>query len=160
MKGAWEEFRSELADIERKKEAHEEKIDSKFRKVFINLMTETFADELDDLRHGRVRVDTRKKDKKQLPVENIPDILMQENIVMPVQCMNENVGEDVNVDVKVLVDMLESGMDGWNASEKELILQDWKNKSRKHHDDTEEEDQQVMTPHERRKREIFGENAK
>lgn len=160
MKGAWEQYRSNLDDIQKDKEAYEQKVDSKFRKVYMHLTTETFADELDDLRHGRVSTNiltskAMRKEKKQKS-ENESDILMQENIVIPVQ---SNTEEDVNVDVKVLVDMLESGMDGWDAIEKELFLQDCENKSRKHQD-KETDQQTTMTPHEKRRREIFGEYVK
>jgi hypothetical protein len=158
MKEMWEQYHSDLASIEKDKELYEQKIDQKFRKVYMDVITETFADELDDLRHGRVRSnvhDQNRNDSKRGKHDAVPDILMQDNVVMSVPGQsNEGDGEEVHVDVKVLADMLESGMEGWNITEKELFLQDcWRKNSFTSKSKMIEKE---LTPHERRRMEIFG----
>ena len=66
---------------------------------------------------------------------------------MPGTANNEN----GNVDIEVLVKMLESGMEGWNAEEKELLLLELKGRN-----DDNDVDVDILTPHERRRRELFG----
>jgi len=79
--------------------------------------------------------------------------MKQDNIVMP-----EEVTANGDVDVNILIEMLESGMAGWTADEKELLLLDLKQR-----DDGDrmemEMDVDRLTPHEKRRRELFGDSS-
>jgi hypothetical protein len=144
MKATWEEYHSDMASIEKVKEAQSIQTNKKFRDVYMNLVTEAFADELDDLRHGKLQNDDDAKKK----MKNLDEsILQQDNIVIP----KERNSDGVNVDMEILAEMLESGMEGWDQEQKELLLQDWKVSQGEGTMELEE-----LTPHERRRRVIFG----
>uniref|UniRef100_A0A7S3PZA7 Uncharacterized protein n=1 Tax=Chaetoceros debilis TaxID=122233 RepID=A0A7S3PZA7_9STRA len=142
MTEAWNDYHAQIASHTESTKVNEEEFGTRY----MSEMTGAFADELDDLRQGRVREEKKKKTKKQEEEDKRKkeqdDILMQDNIVMP----NEVGGHD-NVDVEVLIYMLKSGMDQWSEEEKTLLLLD--------EDDELEEDE--LTPHELRRREMFGE---
>jgi len=143
MKATWEEYHSDIASIEKVKEELSIDINKKFRDVYMNLVTEAFADQLDDLRHGKIQNDDTKKKTMNLD----ESILQQDNIVIP----KERSSDGVNVDMEILAEMLESGMEGWDQEQKELLLQDW---IVSQVEDTVELDE--LTPHERRRRVVFG----
>jgi len=145
MSNEWKDFHSKIASIQREKEIQSEENEATFREAYMNLVTEAFADELDDLRQGLIRSTEKEKE--------VPDILKQDNIVMP-----EEVTANGDVDVNILIEMLESGMAGWTADEKELLLLDLKQR-----DDGDrmemEMDVDRLTPHEKRRRELFGDSS-
>ena len=144
MKSTWEEYRSDLASIEKDKEAQTLKDNNQFREVYMNLVTEAFADELDDLRHGKIQKDESMKKKKKSG-----DVNHSFNIVIP----EERNSGDGNVDMDILADMLESGMVGWSPEEKELLLKDWKHGQSEGSAEVNVDD---LTPHERRRNILFG----
>ena len=93
MKATWEEYHSDMASIEKVKEAQSIQTNKKFRDVYMNLVTEAFADELDDLRHGKLQNDDDAKKK----MKNLDEsILQQDNIVIPKERNSDgvNVGRD------------------------------------------------------------------
>eukprot|EP00979_Chaetoceros_neogracilis_P013614 scaffold3947_cov222-Chaetoceros_neogracile.AAC.4 len=145
MKSTWEEHRSDLASIEKEKEAQSVEDNKQFREVYMNMVTDAFSDELDDLRHG-IQKDSSTKKKK----SSVDDsILQQDNIVIP----EEHNNGGGNVDMEILADMLESGMEGWSTEEKELLLKDW---NHSHSEQSIEESVDDLTPHEQNRKIIFG----
>lgn len=142
MTKAWNEYHAQIASHTEKTRVNEQEFSTKY----ISEMTGAFADELDDLRQGRVREEKKKKTKKQEEEDKKnkeqDDILMQDNIVIP-----DEVGNHGNVDVEVLIYMLKSGMEQWSEEEKKLLLLD----------ENDEMEDDELTPHERRRREMFGE---
>lgn len=141
MKQVWKEYNANAASIEKEREIQEEANDSKFREAYLNIATEAFSDELDDLRQGRIRGNSTGNDKKK---ELVPDILKQDNIVMPAEASVD----DGNVDVEIMVEMLKS--EGWSKEEKKLLLTELQTKH------TSDMDVDALTIHERRRMEIFG----
>lgn len=147
MRASWKNYSITRSKIEEEKAQHDAVQDEKFRKVYMNLVTEAFGDELDDLRSGRVRVEqmSKKKKSKKQGVES--DVLMQDNIIMPTDD-----SADV-VDMQILANMLESGMNSWTREERDLMLLDNELLSSK---DQEKNNIKELTPHERRRRDLFG----
>lgn len=147
MKASWNNYFRKRSEIEEQKAQHDAVQDEKFREVYMNLVTEAFGDELDDLRSGRVRVEqmSKKKKSKKQGVES--DVLMQDNIIMPTDD-----SADV-VDMQILANMLESGMTSWTREERDLMILDNELLSSK---DQEKNNIKELTPHERRRRDLFG----
>mmetsp|Transcript_2790 Transcript_2790/g.3289 ORF Transcript_2790/g.3289 Transcript_2790/m.3289 type:complete len:266 (-) Transcript_2790:328-1125(-) len=160
MKNTWSEYYSSIDEINNKTKSEEDiiKEEALFRDAYMEMITEAFADELDDLRHGKVtNYNTKKKKKKKKRKSNnmsnngddddgdCEAILKQDNIVMPNE---EDEQLDENVDVEVLASCLESGMDIWTKEEKMLLAFD-NNKNIG-------EMKNRVRPHERRRRELFG----
>ena len=136
-------YHEQIASIERERARYHERNEPRFREAYMTLITDAFSDELDDLRHGRIRNNGR--DKK----EAVADILQQDNIVMP----EEGGTNSGHIDIDVLVDMLESGMQDWSSEEKELLLIDLKVKAENENETNMDVD--TLTVHERRRRDIF-----
>lgn len=136
MKEAWKEYNENVASVDCERKNQEEENESKFRAAYLHLVTEAFSDELDDLRHGRIK--SSGSDMK----TKVPDILKQDNIVIP----REETVDNGSVDVDILVEMLES--EDWTKDEKELLLVDLQSSNGM--------DTDTLTIHERRRREIFG----
>ncbi|GFH51325.1 predicted protein [Chaetoceros tenuissimus] len=147
MRASWKNYSTTKSKIEEQKAQHDAVQDEKFREVYMNLVTEAFGDELDDLRSGKVRVEqvSKKKKSKNLGVES--DVLMQDNIIMPTDD-----SADV-VDMQILANMLESGMNSWTREERDLLILDNEQLSSK---DQGKKNINKLTPHERRRRELFG----
>jgi predicted ATP-dependent Lon-type protease len=141
IKQEWDTYYSKLKEIEIKFKPDEDE----FREAYMSMMTEAFSDELEDIRKGKIR--TKKKN-------NVPDILQQENIVMPDDFTQEGSSDCTantsNVQVDVLVHLLGHGMDRWTDEEKMLLLEDMST------NDEENMDIDELTPHERRKLATFG----
>ncbi len=142
MTNVWKEYNEQVASIDDQRKEKEQEDESKFRAAYMDLVTEAFSDELDDLRKGRIRMSDNEKKKK----EKVPDILKQDNIVMPGE---GEVETNDNVDVDILIEMLES--EGWSKEEKKLLLEDLEGAD---HMDTD-----TLTIHEKRRREIFGQRV-
>lgn len=142
VKQEWDTYYKKLKEIEIKFKPDEDE----FREAYMSMMTEAFSDELEDLRHGRIRTEKKK---------NVPDILQQENIVMPddftQEGSNNSTANTSNVQVDVLVHLLGHGMYRWTDEEKRLLLEDMNNSGEENMDIDE------LTPHERRRLAAFGE---
>lgn len=148
MRASWKKYSITRSKIEEQKAQHDAVQDEKFREVYMNLVTEAFGDELDDLRSGKVRVEqvSKKKKSKKQGVES--DVLMQDNIIMPTDD-----SADV-VDMQILANMLESGMNSWTREERDLMILD--NEQLLSSNDQEKNNTNKLTPHERRRRDLFG----
>jgi ABC-type transporter MlaC component len=143
MVNTWSEYYSQLEELNMKIE--KDKDEETFRKVYMDMITKAFADELDDLRHGRVKDKGKKKKKKAMEGE---EVLKQHNVIVPNINKEEILKGD---DVKVLVSCLESGMDIWTDDEKRFLIS--KKESQKTNTKS---DEKVITLHERRRRALFG----
>jgi ABC-type transporter MlaC component len=147
MVDTWSAYYSQLELATTKK--NEGKDDERFRKVYMEMITEAFADELDDLRHGRVK-DQGKKKKKKTIEDDDEELLKQQNIVVP-----SSIGQAETLkgnDVKVLVSCLESGMDIWTEEERQFLLSEKGPQQR-----NTKTDKDTLTLHERKRRALFGE---
>lgn len=140
LKQEWDAYYTKLQEIKVQSKPDEDA----FREAYMSMMTEAFSEELEDLRQGRIRTDKKK---------NEPDILQQENIVMPDDFNQEgSIGAATNstVQVDVLVHLLGHGMNRWTDEEKRLLLEDMND------DGNERMDTDGLTPHERRRLAVFG----
>lgn len=100
---AWAHLDATLAAGERTKEIDQERV----RVAYMDMVTDAFADVLEDLRQQQ--------------------------------------GDELDVDI--LVDCLQSGLDLWSSEEKELLLQESSG-------ELENEEDDGLTPHERRRRQL------
>ncbi len=144
MMSTWSEYFSNVEKIEK---AQSERSsgdggDTMFRNVYMEMMTEAFADELDDLRQGRVEGIEKKK-------KTDDDVLRQHNVIIPVAIGGQALNDD---DVKVLVSCLDSGMEMWTEEEKQFLVEEKKLKHSNHPPNLE----MNLSLHERRRRALFG----
>lgn len=146
MVEAWSEYYTQKEAIQNKS-MNVDADNGIFRKVYMDMITETFADELDDLRHGRVKDKPNKKKKKS---NNYEEALEQQNVVVPK--VKETVETLKSNDIKVLVSCLESGMDFWTQEEKGFLVAKQRPNRRKF---IQKKDR--MTLHEQKRIALFGE---
>ena len=123
-----------------------------FRQKFMEFITDAFADELDDLRYGRIKEAAGNKKKKKNDFHEDEQFVQQQNVKFPGNPNDSNKACVLNEnDLKVLAHSLESCMGVWTEEEKQLFLQ-------------EGHDSENMTTafveakslHERNKMELFG----
>lgn len=146
MVDVWSEYYTQMKDIQNKSINFD--ADNRiFRKVYMGMITEAFADELDDLRHGRVKDKSNKKKKKS---NEYNEVLEQQNVVVPK--VKETVETLKSNDIKVLISCLESGMNIWTDEEKGFLTtkrrEDQRNSNQK---------KDPVTIHEKRRIALFGE---
>mmetsp|Transcript_6426 Transcript_6426/g.9768 ORF Transcript_6426/g.9768 Transcript_6426/m.9768 type:complete len:241 (-) Transcript_6426:1043-1765(-) len=146
MISIWSEYFSQVEKKEKEKDDCRD--DEKFRKVYMDMITEAFADELDDLRQGRVE-SKKVKGKKDSIQDN--EVLKQHNVIMPVASEGQVLNDD---DVKVLVSCLESGMEMWTEDEKQFLVNENMLKRANPHNA-----ENNVSLHERRRRLLFGETS-
>lgn len=135
LKKEWDAYFSKLNEIKIRSKPDQDA----FREAYMSMTTQAFSEELDDLRHGRIPLEKKK---------DTPDILKQQNIVIPDGSASGN--GDIQVDV--LVHILGHGMDQWTEEEKALLLK-YSNIKRVNTNGIEVE---RLTPHEKRRRAEFG----
>lgn len=118
---SWKDYYAQLAVTEAQN--NDQEITESFQKEYMELVTSAFADELDDLRHGRIKdTGSGKRKKKQQVSEE--DLLQQQNLKFPdSDHMNQSCILKEN-DLKVLAHCLESSMKIWTEEEKRLFIQE------------------------------------
>jgi hypothetical protein len=149
MVDIWSDYYHKLDSIQEKTQRQNEKDDELFKKIYMDMVTEAFADELDDLRKGTPVKETSKKKGKKRSIVDADDeeALRLQNVVLP-KC-HEIAKPLTNNDVKVLASCLESGMDVWSEEERRYLIQRER--------DGNKIDSTKMTIHEHRRRSLFGE---
>mmetsp|Transcript_14723 Transcript_14723/g.21025 ORF Transcript_14723/g.21025 Transcript_14723/m.21025 type:complete len:281 (+) Transcript_14723:316-1158(+) len=119
-----------------------------FHRTYMDAATEAFSEELDAMRHGRSLEPSRSKNdskSKSTETTGIEGLERYENIFAePSSLEDEEESVRDDVDIEVLVESLESGMDTWTLEEKELLMSH------------EKQNGDGLTPHERRRRMFFG----
>jgi len=145
MLDIWSNYYSQLEKMNKDSKTKLKLDDELFRRAYMDTVTEAFADELDDLRHGRIKDDGKNKKKKSTEYD---EELKMQNVILPKD--NEVNGTTLtNDDIKVLATCLESGMDIWTEEERRFLVME--SQSRETNDKT------TQTIHERRRKMLFGE---
>lgn len=141
------------------------------RQVYMELVTEAFGDEIDALRNGQIYEPETRNVKKKLKSNKSNDekdqssssstvaggFLIQENNQINIQAdskQNETIEE---IDVDVLVDFLESGIDILSKEEQDMLLTQYNEKEKNLSSKNEQctSSSKILTPHERRRKVIF-----
>jgi hypothetical protein len=147
MVNIWSEYYSSL-DALKQKHDNDEENNSNFRKNYVDMIAEALADEIDDLRCGRVKQTLSKKRKKSNSNVEI-DSLQQQNILIPET--NETMERLKDSDVEVLASCLDSGIESWSSEERRLLIA-----QRSCTEDTSAIDRDSLTIHERKRMLLFG----
>lgn len=148
MVDIWTDYYRKLDTIQKQTQSQNEKDDETFKKIYMDMVTEAFADELDDLRKGtHVKEPTTKKGKKRSMVDaDDEEALKLQNVVVPK--VNGILKPLTNNDVKVLASCLESGMDFWTEEERRILIQKRRGGN--------EVNSTNISIHEHRRRSLFG----
>lgn len=119
--GLCREYNSSMCSAKQKNHFDEET----FRQKFMEFITDAFADELDDLRNGRIKEVVGNNKKKKKDFHEDEQFIRQQNVKF------SNYPNDSNKtcvlkenDLKVLAHSLESCMGVWTEEEKQLFLQE------------------------------------
>ena len=141
------------------------------RQAYMELITDAFGDEIDALRNGKIyepktgslkkkmnsNKSTNSKDKKDLSSSTVAGgFLIQEDNQINIQAnskQNENIDK---IDIDVLVDFLESGIDILSKEEQNFILAQYNEKEKNVSSKKQcTSSPKMLTPHERRRQVIF-----
>lgn len=122
-----------------------------FKRNYMEFITSIFADELDDLRHGRIKDNKGDNKKKKKANTTDEDMIQQQNLKIPSNLINvETLQEN---DLKVLAHCLESGMEEWTEEEKKLLMEELEDAEKL---TTKTTKMTTDTLHEQSRRKLFG----
>jgi len=155
----WKKYHEQTKLLSEEKARIHRQNDVPFREIYMEMMTKAFATELDDMRCGRT-IDTGSgaSSSGKGNGEKLPSILDQDNILMPDN--DEDDGSQIKgggIDVEVLIRSLQSGMDVWTDEERQLVIDEQFTQNRRSSaDESSRGEGSLMTPHEHRRRLLFG----
>ena len=151
MASVWRNHWDNHDDICRKLKSFRRKhVDKEFGKVYMNLVTEAFGETLDKIRQGHDDLDSKSKNEQLEGLERYENVFIEPNLLKESQ--------QEGLDVEILVDCLQSGIDHWIDEERELLVHT--SRGQKIKEQTlrdEEENMSFLTPHEENRRRLFGE---
>ena len=138
-------------------------IEDKFRALYMTTMTTAFAADLDDIRTGRASTKNakRKKGVAKKATDAAATVMDADNMFVAPDHVKDGADEDPeekeplvqeNIDVEVLVDILQGGMSSFSAKERKMLIEEGKRRMRKNEVAAAEKEEDVMTPHERRRK--------
>ena len=140
----------------------QQEIEEDFRALYMHTMTTAFAAELDDIRTGRASAKNtkRKKGGAKKGIDAAATMMDADNMFVAPDHIKDGADEDPeekeplvqeNIDVEVLVDILQGGMNSFSANERKMLIEESKWRRRKD-EVVAASEEDVMTPHERRRK--------